>query len=247
MDARDKIRAARELVEEVAPGSTRLAIGENLEDFAPALNDHRLVLETPAFRLWKGRVGGITLEQMPGKPVKRTVEICQWDNSWERAQPSISSLFIPENILMDAKVVPSMSYDQARGAIQRAVDAAVEKAKVAAPALAKGIRSTPYKDTRSYLKVVPTDTKPIQAQGKGFNVTSGWTSFSSRTYHGGPERGPQSHDPSYSEIVSKSSGAARKLYGILKANPNALAGVSDFAVWLNKQKIGYSTNFSVWR
>jgi len=98
-----------------------------------------------------------------------------------------------------------------------------------------------------YLKVEPEDAKPITVKGKDFEFVSKWTDFGIREYHG--DSSAYDHDPSYTDIDSKSPTSARKLYKMLRADPNLLKNVSmsELTDWLQRNKIKYDLHFSQWR
>ena len=96
-----------------------------------------------------------------------------------------------------------------------------------------------------YLEVEPKDYKPVVFAGKNFGGQSEWTEFkfwADRDDHDYSEGAGASYS-------SKSPGAARKLFKILKADPDAVKrmDLKAFQALLEKSKVGYRYNPSVWR
>jgi hypothetical protein len=102
-----------------------------------------------------------------------------------------------------------------------------------------------WEDSVHYLQIEPKDMNPFVAQGKDFTVEVSWTNF--KAYD--PKSDFQSMDPHYTLYEAKSAASGRKLYKMLKADPNALKSVSwdKFSRWLASNNIKYDTHFSVWR
>lgn len=260
----DQVEVTVRLVESMnlVREADQVAAGVKVESFdptSPYAKDYKLVAEGPHMRLWNAR-DTFVLEEMPGKPVKRSVRWLRKDlgaalnltqGGGERdpqksgAIRSAANGFIPDNILLDAKITKNMTFDQALDALKGAVQIAIDKMAVVYPSIKKWGLENWRPDTRSFLEVVPTDTTPIKVKVGSFEGTAGWSRFGFRSYAGG--RGPQDHDPTYTDYDSKSPGAARKLYKLLKANPNVLSGVKDLRDFLTKNKIGFETHFSVYR
>lgn len=187
----------------------------------------------------------ILVEEIPGKPLKSKrmgrLDITMWY--------TVGSLhlnqFLGINLINGAKLSKSMDYDKVVKALRKAIDKAYSDLEKSGKEIGKGDGPILREEQVHYLQVVPLDAKPVDAQGKDFSVYSEWTEFSA--YDPGADL--QSHDPSYTKIVQKSPGAARKLFKLLKADPNALKSVSwsDFKDWLDKKKIHSEYQFSVWR
>ena len=59
----------------------------------------------------------------------------------------------------------------------------------------------------------------------------------------------QAMDPTYTMYEATAAASARKLYKILKGDPNALKSISwgKLGDWLTKNRINYKTHFSVYR
>jgi hypothetical protein len=95
-----------------------------------------------------------------------------------------------------------------------------------------------------FLQVEPTDSKPFIVEGKDFKVDVSWTDYKAYS----PSSDFQQADPHYTLYTQTSAAAARKLYKILRADPEALKtiGWGAFKNWLDKNGIGCDTQFSVW-
>jgi hypothetical protein len=241
MDTNERIEEALCLVEE----AEKLATGEPVaEDFDPTkkFSDYKLVMETPKIRVWQDNTG-LAIEEMPGKPLKRRVRYTLYDFRLARRQSSIGSHFIVHNLLLDAKLSRSMNYDQATKAIKKAIQIAVDKSVAVIPDIRKWNLGDPWEQERSYLKVTPTDTTPIQVQTKNHRGTSSWTTF---TFYSNSSDFQQA-DPHFTGYQQSSAAAARKLYKLLKANPAALNNVGKLSEWLDKNKIRYKHIASSWR
>jgi len=102
----------------------------------------------------------------------------------------------------------------------------------------------PQKEMVFYLNVMPEGVQPFTAMGKDFQVSVKWDSFSSAS----PNSDYQLADPHYTTYTAKSPQAARTLFKILNADPEALRNLTwnQFSDWLNKNKIQYKVNFSSW-
>lgn len=161
------------------------------------------------------------------------------------------NFLLPENILRDARIGSGDNYKSMQKKILKALDKAAKDA--ADPKAVARYGEMPdwmkkwqwYGDEVYYLNVRPEGVEPFTAMGKDFQVTVKWDSFSAYS----PNSDLENHDPSYTKMHQKSPGAARKMYKILKANPEALRSVSwsDFDKWLKKNKVGYDYSFSTWR
>jgi len=84
----------------------------------------------------------------------------------------------------------------------------------------------------------------MMVAAEDFTLTVSWVRFSAYS----PSSDFQQTDPHYTQVVAKSSAAGRKLYKMLKANPEALKSVSwaRFTDWLKQNDIAYAMNFSQW-
>ena len=200
------------------------------------------------FRLsWK--YYGWTLEELPQNG-KRKLRVAQMRTFLEITNHSgvNTSAFIPENILQAKGVRASDSYDTVKNKIQEGFLEAAEEVIATNPSSRESLgyifKNAWNEDLVSYLKVTPENTEPITAEGKDFSVKAKWTEFSAYS----PESDMQLSDPHYTEIASTAPASARKLYQILKANPNALKNLpfSKFDEFLKAQKINYTYHHSTW-
>ena len=188
------------------------------------------------------------LEELPAKG-KMKLRVSSLVNPYSYTK---FDAWLPQNVLnFYGKVTPSDSFD----AVKDKIIAAITSDK----ALADVRRhATPGYDPMSqlsrlkwdenlvhYLSVVPENVEPFTVDGKDFSVKVAWLEFKSYS----PSSDFQQADPHYTIIKSSAPASARKLYQMLKANPNALRGIawSDFDDWLKANKINYKYEFSVWR
>ena len=218
-------------------------------------DDYKVVLLSDKIRLQhepNSVVGAIMLEELPSKPLKskhmKQLFIPFGPNS---SYPGVSA-FISDNLLSDAKIGRGDSYDSAKKKLEKALEKAGKRMEDEWKKNPKTEGrdpspwfSRPRESTVHYLQVEPKDYKPMTIKGKDFSITSEWNNFSAYS----PNSDFQSHDPHYTQYVAKSPTAGRKLYKILKANPDALKDVSWDSLddWMRKHKINHKTNFSVWR
>lgn len=195
---------------------------------------------TPGTRLTWTRTG-FKLEELPAKGKKQlrvaTLQNVQGIGGQERWRDE----FIAENIISVAKLGPNDDYDRVKDKIWKAWQAAKDKMP---QFLAWVDQIQWYENKVHFLKVVPEGTEPVEAKGKDFVLKSEWTKFSSYS----PDSDFQQSDPYYSQIHQTSAAAARKLYQLVKADPDLFknmtwSGLSD---WLRGQKIGYEYSHSVW-
>lgn len=193
-----------------------------------------------------GRYGNITIQELPGKPFKRRLRRIEWNWQTQDSWPLYT-----ENIVMWARFNPGMSYDLAVLAVQSAFDVAIakmeEEGKEVETLNMRSI-SNPREEEVSYLKVEPADYKPIKFSGKDFGGTSEWGEF---TFYDAADRDDYmaQMEGMRAFYKSKSGGAARKLFKLLKANPDILRGMDmgDFEKLLAQKKIGYRYVPTVWR
>lgn len=208
------------------------------------------VIDGKNIRLYRGD-NSVYIIEVPQKPLKRRkVRVMSLYMTQPRGLPGFDA-FLPVNLLKDAKVGKSDTYDQALKKIEKALASAEKEVTQTwekhPPTKAK--KPDPWfpsiqQNEVNYLLIEPADTKPQTVKGKDFTVKSTWVNFEAYS----PGSDLQQMDPHYTKYEAKSPGAARKFYKILKAKPDALKSVSwnDFGNWLNKNKIGYDTQFSVW-
>lgn len=178
--------------------------------------------------------------QAKGKKQLRVSQLQIPPSSWGNM-----GAYIAENVLHSGNVSGQDSYDKMKSKIESAYKDAAEKTIAAN----KGAKLDFLKDYKwseekvHYLKVVPEGTDPFVAKGKDFDITVSWTTFKLTDSHN-----EDAHDPSYTMYEASSAAAGRKLYQLLKAQPDALKTVAknSFTDWLTKNKIGYKTHFSQW-
>lgn len=198
----------------------------------------------------------IYIEELPQKPLKKRVvglTRCDVYPVWRWKWYTDGNRFLPVNLLRAAKIVEGDSYDQAvdklRNAVRDAVDE-VEKAwrknpierEVSDPVIYQPKLS---EEQVNYLMVEPASYKPIDAIGKDFSFISHWNEF--KVYS--PNSDFQSHDPHYSGMESSSPSAARKLFKILSAKPDALKSLKydELEDWFRTQKVKVKYVHSVYR
>ena len=190
------------------------------------------------------------LEELPAKG-KRKLRVADMPTFLEIGSTSgvDTSPFIHENILRDASISTSDSYDGVKAKLQAAYQDAAEMVLASAGAQARTFQfildNKWSEDQVHFLKVTPENVEPFTAQAKDFTVDCKWTEFSAYS----PSSDFERSDAHYTEIESSAPAAARKLYQMLKADPNALRSISwgDFDDWLKANKIGFKFNFSSWR
>jgi len=188
---------------------------------------------------------GMWIEEMPGKPVKRKVRHTTVDTTWFTNQHL--DRFLMSNLVMDAKLNKSMNYEQVLKAMKDAVEGAA-KAYEGKPAgritrpfefdRYGGMGGIFHEKTIGYLEVEPENFEPIKAKLKDdVTLTAHWNEFIAYSPSYRPEMMDRPHF-----ISSKSPGGARKLYKILKADPDALktVGYTDMGRFLSKHKIAYT-------
>ncbi len=188
-----------------------------------------------AYRLqWSGY--HFVLEELPVKGKKKLRKLTLQNPGFSNRHAA----FIAQNILRVAKIAGGDVYDKVKSKLSSAMEAAVKEA-----GLDKKTWFHPREEMVFYLQVEPEDVDPLDIDAKDFVVHAEWTKFSAYS-PGSDMRG--GHDPSYTKLVSKSPGAARKLFKMLKANESILKGISfdKFTEWLKKKKIGYEYQHSVW-
>lgn len=191
------------------------------------------------------------LEELPQKG-KKKLKTATFDNFDSRGWVGFD-VYIPGNILREAKLSSSDNYETIKKKMQEAFDAAAEETISGMPPgeIEKSpnkwawLREAKWSESDvHFLRVEPEDTEPFNAEGKDFSVKVKWTDF--ETYS--PTSDFQQADPHYTLYSATAPASARKLYQILKANPNALKSVpwSDLSKWFEKNKINYETHFSQW-
>lgn len=206
----------------------------------------------------------LRVTEMPGKPVKRKVRQLRFTPAGNNGYYAPNSFLLP-NILRDAKLTSSMSYDQAIAALIKATKKAREDAVKQMPEYAKlfeGRNTFAWardenlgkkgwwnwsEEVISYLLVEPKDYKPIAFAGKDFSGTAQWQEF--RFQPDEQDEYMQYNEGMSTFYKSKSAGGSRKLFKLLKANPDAVKGMTlrQFTDMLDKAKIAYTYVPTVWR
>jgi hypothetical protein len=209
---------------------------------------------------WDGKIAGKDfrlqwmrdqwqLEELPQKG-KKKLRVATMDGGGSRYSGASGaanmSPYIPDNILLEAGISPSDSYESTKHKIQAAMDAAAEEVISANPGGKWDfLKHTKWNERQVYFtEIMPEGMEPIDVEGQDFTVKAEWTSFKSYS----PSSDFQQADPHYTLYEASSPLAARKFYQMMKENPNALSHIpwSKFSDWLNANKIGYKTHFSQW-
>ncbi len=211
------------------------------------IGDHDLVVDDKVrIYVGKGAREGIFIVEVPmsAKPRKKGVAYVNVDYAL-RASGMKMWPFIASNLAQDAKFSKSDDYSTAVRKLSKALEVASEKAQELNEADISRWAPTLDQGQVDYLEIPPKDAKPFTVKGKDFSFEVAWASWSFTRY----DSDPNDMEPSYTRYVSKSPAAARKLFKMLKAQPDALKSVpeSKFSEWLDKNKIKYSLQFSVWR
>ena len=195
---------------------------------------------------WMGHPDHFLLvEEMPTKPVKRRLRQAEFAIGAALPGHHSPSEMMLENILRDAKLKKTMTYDQAVAAMKKAIAKGVKDAgDKMADWEVQGVERLPWEKEVHYLQVEPVDYKPMDVKGKDFTVRCEWNTFKAYS----PDSDFQSMDPYYTYYEAKSPTGARKLFKLLKANPDALAKVpwSQFNDFLKRAKIPFDSHHSVW-
>lgn len=197
--------------------------------------------------------GAVLIEELPSRGKKRL------QRATFSVQDTFSNIadapnsFMVENLLRDFKPSPSMSYDQAvtafKGAIAEAtahVDAGkAQRGRMLHQWERSQLAKLPYQSDVFYLEVEPADYSPLEIQGKDFVMKAEWGEFEAFS----PNSDFQQMDPHYSVKEQKSPAAARKLFKILKADPEALRSInwSGLGDWLTQNGVAFETHHSQWR
>jgi len=214
---------------------------------------------------WKGHPSAyMVIEELPSKGKKRLKRATYsvGDSLLTGFGQSSPNRFMMENLLMDAKLSKSMTYDQAvkamDGALQKALagwkkDIADGKTTRWEPAeipdwFYRSLKYVPDVEEVFYLTVEPKDYAPVEVEGKNFSLKSEWGTFEADLHIAGAEEHAYGGDPHYIKMNSKSQGGARKLFKALKANPDVLKGKTweDLQAFLSGAKIGFETAHSQW-
>jgi len=193
----------------------------------------------------------IRIEELPAKG-KRKLRVAEMLTPYHWTK---FDAWLPINLIKHVgKVSASDTYDTAKAKVfdaltnERTLGWLKEEAKPGLDPLAllKQYRTQWNEDEVHYLKVVPENVEPFVAKGKDFAVSCSWTEF--KSYSPSSDDYGGSGDPHYTVIKSTAPASARKLYQMLKAEPNALSGMKwdDFDDFLKKNKINYEFQHSVW-
>jgi len=186
------------------------------------------------------------LEELPQKG-KRKLRVCDMQNVYGILRGAgKSDAFIPANILRAAGIGKGDHFEGVMSKVQKAMNAAGELTAASDPKLAwVGERPPAWHEHQVYfLEVEPEGVDPFTAEGQDFTVSVKWTEWSAYS----PSSDLQSHDQSYTQYKSTAPQSARKMYLLLKENPDALKHVAwgKFGEWLKANKINYGTHFSTW-
>jgi hypothetical protein len=238
------MREVIRLVEAVLQGaSPRGVITQALNEYGGERGDHDgehvrvTVIDHPGNR--------IIITEFPGKPVKRKVRVYDMDTSWQvQAYHHGGSAYLSSNVFRDMQFHNSMTYEQAKAAL----DKAVEKANGYAQADNPGAQvhfPTGHESTINFQEVEPKDYKPMDIKGKDFVLQAKWDSFTAYS----PSSDFQQADPTYSVWSSKSSQGARTVFKALSWDPTALRNIpwSKFGDWCREAGVGIEMSHSVWR
>lgn len=188
----------------------------------------------------------IFLVEVPTKPLKRK----KMEVAALFPNPAFGgfSEFIAENLLQDAKIAKSDTFE---GALQKLKKALIEAEKAVdekGKANGKLDMSSTYPRLEvgevNYLLIPPSDSDPFTVKGKDFTMKVSWGNF--EVYS--PNSDLANHDPSYTKYEAKSPTAARKVFKILKVDPDQLKTVAwnDLSKWFDGHKVPYKTLFSSW-
>lgn len=219
-----------------------------------AARHQRMVLA----REWEGKIVGKDfrlqwrrdqwqLEELPQKG-KKKLRVDTMDGGGIRYSGSSRNVdaYIPENILRKAGVSSSDSFDHVKSKIQGAMDAAADDVIQKNPGEKWDfLKHTKWSERQVYFtEIMPEGMEPFDAEGKDFTVKVEWTSFKAYS----PNSDFQQADPHYTLYEASAPTAARKMYQILKEDPNALKSIGwdKFDDWMKSNKIGYKIHFSQW-
>jgi hypothetical protein len=184
------------------------------------------------------------LEELPTKG-KKKVKVGEHQNGYGMYS-GVAHLdaLIPANILRVAKLSASDTYDKVKDKIGQAMQDAATEISAKNPRWDFLKKNQWYEHDEFYLNIMPEGSEPFSAEGKDFTVSLKWTEWSAYS----PESDFQQSDPHYTQYASSSPQHARKMYQILKSDPNALKSVpwTKFSDWLKSNKINYKINFSSW-
>lgn len=189
------------------------------------------------------------LEELPQKG-KKKLRVDTMDGGGSRysgrSGKARMDAYIPQNILRKAGVGSSDSFEHVKSKIQSAMDAAADEVIASDP---EGkwdfLKHTKWNERQVYFtEIMPEGMEPFTAEGKDFTVKVEWTSFKAYS----PNSDFQQADPHYTLYEASAPTAARKMYQLLKEDPNALKSIGwdKFDDWMKSNKIGYKIHFSQW-
>ncbi len=189
----------------------------------------------------------VLVEELPRKPCK--VQLRRFSlNTYHGTSVYHDDSFIVDNILAR---VPSLRQELSFEALEELLTAALDEVKASTTNdAARKYGSTVSRDEVHYLKVVPTDAKPLIVELQDTVLHVKWTSFSSYS----PSSDFQQSDPHYMQKAEKSPAAARKLFQLVsdpKKGPAVLAelatvGWSNLGAWLTAHGVHHETHHSQW-
>ena len=237
---------------------------ERLEALEEGYGDWKVVFSGDKVRAERTGRDGFRITEMPGKPVKRRVRrlsVSPGAIGQQMRYTDEESNWILENILRDARLSSRMDFNQAKSALQKAFERAVQKS-IDGPT--EKINEKWFKSHRydkfdgkqwffdesdiSFLEVEPKDYEPIEFRGKDFGGTAGWDEF---TFYDDADDDEYMRHMEGMQAFSKSTskGAARKLFKRLKADPTLVDKMSSgqFDEYLKKNKISSRYVPTVWR
>jgi hypothetical protein len=254
-----------------APGSPLRK--QFLASLKQAGGDWQLLMENAKVRVqWKDHPDNqFLVQELPTKPVKRKLRRRQYDTQTFVRWFHPGDAFLMTNIIQDTKLTQNMDYDDVIRAFERALieakDSLIENSKILAekyqdshPGMYSEYSEADFKKLRFpeslggyerevfFLEVEPSDYKPVVFRGVDFGGTSEWGRF---TFYNDKDKDEfmEQVEGMRTFYDSKSSGGARNLFKLLKADPEIVKNMtcSKFKEWLDKSDIGYKYNPTVWR
>ena len=212
-----------------------------------------IVGETVRIRWSDHPDNAIKIEELPTKPVKRqlrvmegqTLDLVRW----------MGSAFLMTNLIRDMKPRSSMSYEQAVDAFRAALNTALDITKAEKPEFTDkmaeqyGFKWAVREGTVFFLEVEPHDYEAMVVKGKDFTLSSEWGTFKAYSPGSFSKDDPNTYGAHYSGVVSSAPAGARKLFKVLKADPDALRNVPYHLLsdWFRSAKIPFDSIHSSWR
>lgn len=186
-------------------------------------------------------------EELPQKGKKRLRVLFYevWPYLMSTSSVNASPLIV-QNLLRDIGFNESMDYDRFAAEFAKAAKEAAEGIDASGEPHYKPEHAYTLQESQvHFLKVAPEGAESFIAEASDFKVKVEWDKW--QAYD--PDSDFQSADPTYTKYESSSSNDARKMYRILRADPNALRNVSwfQFGDWLKHNGVNYQTHFSVYR